>query len=81
MSKWEKYFLRFYFIFALILVVIAFTYLFYISFKFIVEESEIPIILRIVLIGLGYLMILTFGFMAVSSIEWKEIFGKDKEDK
>ena len=81
MSKWEKYFLRFYFIFAFTLVIIASPYLFYISFKFIVEESEIPIILRIMIIGLGYFMILTFGFMAVSSIEWKEIFGKDKENK
>ena len=28
-----------------------------------------------------YFIIFTFGFMAVSSIEWKEILGKDKEDK
>jgi prepilin signal peptidase PulO-like enzyme (type II secretory pathway) len=81
MSKWEKYFFRFYFIFAFTLVVIAFPYSFYLSFKFIVEDSEIPIILRIMVIGLGYFMILTFGFMAVSLIDWKEIFGKDDKDK
>jgi len=81
MNKWEKYFLRFYLIFALTLVVIALPYLFYFSFKFILEENQTPIILRIMVVGWMYFMILTFGFMAVSSIEWKEILGKDKEDK
>ena len=81
MNKWEKYFLRFYFIFAFAFVVIAFPYLFYLSFKFILEENQTPIILKIMIVVWIYFMIFTFGFMAVSSIEWKEIFGKDKEDK
>jgi len=81
MGKWEKYFLRFYFIFGFTLAVIVFPYLVYYSFKFILEENQIPIILRIIVVGWIYFMILTFGFMAVSSIEWKEIFGKNKEDK
>lgn len=81
MGKWEKYFLRFYFIFGFTLVVIAFPYLLYYSFKFILEENQTPIILKIMIVGWIYFMILSFGFMAVSSIEWKEIFGKDKEDK
>ena len=81
MSKWEKYFLRFYFIFAFTLVVITFPYLFYHSFKFILEENQTPIILKIMIVGWIYFMILSFGFMAVSSIEWKKIFGKGKEDK
>ncbi len=81
MNKWEKYFLRFYFIFAFTLVAITFPYLFYYSFKYILEENKTPIILKIMIVGWVYFMILSFGFMAVSSIEWKKIFGKDKEDK